>query len=453
MKLSHEKAYVLGLLTAAGTISPNTFVVYLPYDQWGNSPQQLNEIMGALLTSTRATFKSAYGIEIEPQIGGKKNTWTISPRSLPGQASVVEDALEEIKSDLASLGLPVMGVLLKTADLDAARDALPVALQSRFLTGFFDARASLTLAHRHHDSSNPMVSIEMPASTPVKCVVQLCSWMTDLGSTTDQILFNHPSFHSGTDSEYLQWKKGYKVRISASSFFSSHKFGISPKSIDVKALASAQQAQVQKACVQREPRPLTRCVHSDLTSKSLEPPMRGSVYLHFLQACADLGCPHAPVDAVKVSIKSYSSFVSALSLCTKGTVHEIEHLFSSIRVKYFENAEISTSILTVAQVISGLENLGYSELEDGMKYLVAESLYGKRALGNGEMVISAASEKLISLSAIVGHSSDVLAPIMLSRNDVDRAVFLSSTAGTSNTAILADLIGVDGLAIRLKDAK
>jgi hypothetical protein len=119
-KLTHERAYVLGLLVAAGTISPNTFAVYLPFDQWGKSADVLNEIMGSLLTNTREVFKSAYGIEIEPKIAGKKNTWTICPRLVPGSATTLVDAMAEIRRDLQNYGLPNSGVLLKSADLSTA---------------------------------------------------------------------------------------------------------------------------------------------------------------------------------------------------------------------------------------------------------------------------------------------------------------------------------------------
>jgi hypothetical protein len=328
---------------------------------------------------------------------------------------------------------------------------MPSAIAGRFLTGFFDARASLTTSHRRNHLENPMVSIEMPATTPVSTVMQLCGWMTDRGSTTDQILYNHPSFHSGTDSYYLQWKKGYKIRVSASSFFSVHKFGISPKSLDLKTLAGGQNAQIQPACEDREPRLLTRCLHIDLTSSALQPPMRGSAYAHFLQACADLGCPHAPREAVQVSLKSYKEKISALSLCTKGSVEEIETLFMDVRSKYFADCEIVESSLLVSQILKRFEKLGYSELEDGMKFLVADHLYGKRALGNGAEIIAQSAKMEVSLMSLIGRSSDLLAPIMLIRKSLDRAVFLSSTSGTSNRDLLADMVGLSGYAIRLRN--
>lgn len=81
-----------------------------------------------------------------------------------------------------------------------------------FLSGIFDTRASLTLSHRRFNDDAPVVSVEIAAvRRTFKFVVQLCSWLTDLGSITDQILYNHPNQHSGSDPNYTGWKKGFKL--------------------------------------------------------------------------------------------------------------------------------------------------------------------------------------------------------------------------------------------------
>ena len=57
-------------------------------------------------------------------------------------------------------------------------------------------------------------------------VVQMCAWLTDLGSVTDQIEFNHPCQQAASDPTYAGWKKGFKVRFLAKSFISTHSFAM-----------------------------------------------------------------------------------------------------------------------------------------------------------------------------------------------------------------------------------
>src|SRR5690606_26617431 len=129
----------------------------------------------------------SYNFSITYEIGNGK--WLIRP--------IDNSDISVLKEDLKFLGLPIGGFLLSSVDLSVAKTKLSGVNVESFLSGIFDTRASLTLSHRRFTDDAPVVSVEIPGSTRnFKFVVQLCSWLTDLGSITDQILYNHPNQHA-----------------------------------------------------------------------------------------------------------------------------------------------------------------------------------------------------------------------------------------------------------------
>ena len=179
--------------------------------------------------------------------------------------------------------------------------------------------------------------------------------------------------------------------------------------------------------------------------------MRGHAYLHFLHACAELGCPEAPVQAVKVSVSKSKKNISALSLCTKGNVCDMTNYFMMVQEAHFPDCKNIISSITVEQVQKNLGRLGYSELEEALKFLVADELKGKRPKGDGKTLLAKSAQLTIAIHAIEGVNEKVLAPILLVRESVDRAVFVASTSGKANERLLNELVEFSELSIRLKD--
>ena len=173
--ISHTKAYLLGLLTGGAKIDNDIFIIDLPFKKWGMDPKRMNVIATDILTRICEYFNSSYKVNVTYEIGNNK--WLIKP--------IVGANIRNILTDLSNLGLPTSGFLLAKADLSTAKKNLKGIQVESFLSGIFDARASLTLSHRRFTDDAPIVSIEIPGSTKnFKFVVQLCSWLTDLGSTS-----------------------------------------------------------------------------------------------------------------------------------------------------------------------------------------------------------------------------------------------------------------------------
>jgi hypothetical protein len=221
--INHNKAYILGLLTGGGKLDKETFIIELPFKKWGMEPQKMNIIAVDILQRISTLFNKEYSVNVTYEIGNNK--WFIKPLD--------DKNFDKIKADLQKLNLPIVGFPLNTVDLQVCKEKLKGINAESFLSGIFDSRASITLSHRRFNSEAPVVSIEIPGSTKnFKFVVQLCSWLTELGSTTDQILYNHPNQHSSSDPTYKGWKKGFKIRFLIKSFLANHSFALQAKPFD-----------------------------------------------------------------------------------------------------------------------------------------------------------------------------------------------------------------------------
>lgn len=449
--VDESKAYVLGLITAGGTLTPTTFFIEMPFDQWGADAATMTEVSRNLLTKTQKQFWDAYGIKCDFGISSK-NCWRIKPLSFDSaKYASITDAIDAIREDLKKLCLPTSGFLLNTADLAECKKLLNKPAAKRFLAGIFDARASLTRSQRRFSDGNPMVSIEVPGSTMnFKFVVQLCAWMTSLGSVTDQINFNHPSIHASDDPTYGSWRKGFKIRLAGKSFFENHSFGIAPKSFDVKSLADLQKSKLQKPCVERTFRSGDRSLHKDLDAPDLPTEVRGKAFLHYLHICAEMGCPYAPSDGIKAAVAGFDQHIAALPICAKGSFEKIEALFNQIRTTKFPDSVVVESAFSISEVIDRVSRIRYPEIEGALKYLAADEVFGNRFKGNGAKILEDQSSMEIQVIAL--QSTEILdfPPIVLHRPSKNRAVLISSILSGLNKSMLEDLVEVTQVTIRVK---
>lgn len=342
--LNHNKTYILGLFVGAGKIDRDTFLIELPFKKWGMEPAKMNVIAIDILQRIAGLFDSEYGLKVTYEIGN--NRWFIKP--------IDNQDFTNVKTDLKNLLLPYSGFLLNTADLTNAKGKLKGVNAESFLSGIFDTRASIALSHRRFNDDAPVVSIEIPGSTKnFKLVVQLCSWLTDLGSTTDQILYNHPNQHAKADPYYKGWKKGFKIRFLVQSFLATHSFALQAKAIDVIKIKKRQKKDEQDSCPLRkirQPSPLT--VHNEMDSQSLPVEVRNKLYFHYFHYCASLGCKYAPTEEVKRIVSEKKSLISFFPRLSKGNIEEISKHFKQIAENHFSEYDITKKSLTVNTILS-----------------------------------------------------------------------------------------------------
>lgn len=438
--IKHDKAYLLGLLTGGGTISNGTFLIRLPFKKWGMNPNVMNKIAVDILTKICNKFQKLYGFPVTYEIGN--SVWTIKPLDNPDISKLI--------GDLQSLELPTTGFLLNNADLTKAKKELEGIIAESFLTGIFDTRASLALSHRRFTNEAPAVSLEIPGSTKnFIFVVQICSWLTDLGSTTDQILFNHPCQHSAADPTYRGWKKGFKIRFLVKSFLAKHSFALQAKAFDIQNLEKLQEKHAQEPCSKRKiRRPSPVCIHSDIDSPDLPKEVRNKLFLHYFHFCGVYGCKHAPIKELTQLLDNYPDYIFVLPRIEKGNIENIKSAYYTLRTAYFKKKDIEEIDIVVKDLFLDENYKSYLELGQGIAFLFSETLNGKRHSGSKDLIIKKSNIKIVKLLKVTGKNSY---PILLQNETNNRAVLISSLTSELNQKLVKQRIERNGLNINLID--
>lgn len=438
-EINHIKAYILGLLVGGGKIDKNVFVIDLPYKKWGMDPNRMNSIAADILTKICQFFKSTYNFNVTYVIS--TNKWLIIP--------IANADITELKNDLAELQLPTSGFLLAKADLTHAKNTLTGISIESFLSGIFDARASLTLSHRRFSDDAPVVSIEIPGSTKnFVFVVQLCSWLTDLGSTTDQILYNHPNQHSASDPDYKGWKKGFKIRFLVRSFLTQHSFALQSKSFDITKIEKKQKREEQISCLLRKlrkPSPVT--VHSEQNSSDLPDIVRNKLFFHYHHFCAVIGCPQAPIDEIKKMIAKKKSLINFFPRLSKGEKEQLLLKMQAIKDANFPELELVSQKDKVRGIIENDLLKDFAGIKQGIAFLFTPNLKGKRHSGNMNQIIENCLEYEIEIVSI-GEGFD--SPLLFINNINSRAFICSSVSSKLNQSLINRKTEVNNLSIRLK---
>ncbi len=437
--INHNKAYILGLLVGNGSISDDTFIIKLPFKKWGMQPELMNKIATDILTKICNKFQRSYNFSVSYEIGNSE--WTIKPLSNPD--------INELKQDLSNLGLPQSGFLLNYANLDTVKKKLKGIVLENFLSGIFDTRASLTKSHRRFTDDAPIVSLEIPGSTQnFDFVVSICSWLTKLGTTTDQILFNHPCQHSASDPTYKGWKKGFKIRFLVNSFLAKHSFALQAKAIDIDQLKKAQSKREQLSCINRKIRkPSPVSIHQDINSKSLPKKVRNKIFLHYHHYCTVLACPYAPVKEIEKILDNYENYIFALPRLEKGENDKIRLSFNNLVNNYLKDEEIHSKTQTVNELLLDKENLNYLEFEQGLAFLLSDKLNGKRHAGPKEKILKNNADKVLKIS--YANNTD-LPPLLIENTKNNRSVLISAIKSELNQRLINENIERKGLEIIIK---
>lgn len=438
-KINHIKAYILGLLVGGGKIDENTFIIDLPFKKWGMEPERMNIIATDILMKICQYFNTSYNFNVTYEIGNSK--WLILPHD--------NSDISSLKNDLKYLGLPIGGFLLSSVDLTIAKSKLEGINTSSFLSGIFDTRASLTLSHRRFTDDAPVVSIEIPGSTKnFRFVVQLCSWLTDLGSITDQILYNHPNQHSSSDPNYRGWKKGFKVRFLVRSFLAQYSFALQSKSIDITKIEKNQRREEQTPCILRKLKtPSLVSIHSDQNSIDLPDKVRNKLFFHYHHFCAIFECPHAPIAEIEKLVGNKNKYINFFPRLSKGTKKELLEKLKRIQTEYFPELDIKTHILKISVILERDEFKIYSDISSGIAYIFSEKLRGKRHIGSMKDIINKHTNEVVTIKTI-GDAFD--GPLLITNSINERAFICSSVDNRLNQQLIKTEIETENLTVKLK---
>jgi hypothetical protein len=401
-------------------------------------PKRMNIIAGDILVKICQNFNNTYNFNVTYEIGNNK--WLIKPIDGADISSLIKD--------LEFLNLPTGGFILSKVDLTTAKAQLSGISVESFLSGIFDTRASLTLSHRRFNDDAPVVSLEIPGSTKnFKFIVQLCSWLTDLGSITDQILYNHPNQHSGSDPDYKGWKKGFKIRFLVKSFLAKHSFALQAKSIDVTKIEKQQKKEEQLPCYLRKLKQVSSVsVHSEQNSEELPEEVRNKIFFHYHHFCAVIGCPHAPVDEIKKLVKQKNALINFFPRLSKGTSKDLKKAFIAIQTSYFPDEIICKYKFKVKNVIENEIFKSFAGLDQGIAYLFAPELNGKRHTGSMAEIIQSSLNNVITIMTI---GKDFDSPVLIINTTNERAFICSSVGNKLNQDLIKKHIKINNLTVNL----
>jgi len=437
--INHDKAYIIGLLVGNGTISKGTFAIRLSFKNWGMHPEKMNKIARDILTKIHNKFKSNYNFNLTYEIGN--GLWIIKPIGNPDISSLLHD--------LNELGLPDNGFLLEKASLKTARQKLKGIHVESFLSGIFDTRASLTKSHRRFTDNAPVVSLEIPGSTMnFEFVVSICSWLTELGSTTDQILFNHPCQHSPSDPGYKSWKKGFKIRFLVNSFLAKHSFALKAKAIDIEALKQLQEKNEQKTCINRKinkPNPVG--IHNEINADTLPILVQNKLFFHYHHFCAVLGCKYAPINEIEKIVRNYTEFIFVLPRLEKGEKGKIGSSFDQLNSKHLNDFILTEETCTVEEALKDETLRKYFDFHQGLAYLFSAQLKGKRHVGSMNEIFKINRQKSLVIRKPIGEK---LPTLFIYNTNNDRAILISAISGELNQKLIQKHIVVRNLDVIYK---
>ncbi|MCL2220025.1 MAG: hypothetical protein FWB94_09095 [Chitinispirillia bacterium] len=445
--MNADKAYLLGLVIGGGVFgnAEDTFVVKLPYKKWGScirEPERAGEIAKDILKVVGPMFRAVYGLNISYQ-ASQGGIWNV----------LCEGDLAVLINDLNYYGISPVGEIRRNVSVEKiVTELVDDYLKRRFVAGLGDTIGSLTPSHRRFTADNQIISFEIPGMC-FNFVCQLCRLLYSLKCYPDQVLWNHPNFHAGSDPYYKPWKKGFKVRVKLDQYAKFGAFAFKTKvesSVENLELQETPPGYVEP-CESHRISAEYSCVHLDENSPLLPPEIRGGHYIHHKHVCAVLGCEHTPYDEIKRLLKYSKERISPFPIIVKGDVKYIESIIN--KTPLFKNRMYCTQKLKVkklykmytgnarALIFGNAETTGYplSEIMQGVAYLISAqtgNLHGKRPKGNFIEIIETALLSMPTMS--FGFKiPDLLTPLMIF--DESYAVLI----GARNPSVYKKLIHID----------
>jgi hypothetical protein len=443
--MNSDKAYLFGLVVGGGVFgnAEDTFTVKLPYNIWGSYTEnsvRAGKIAKDILRILGTMFRAIYGLHISYEASRK--AWDV----------LCEGDLTGLVNDLNYYGITPAGEIKRNVSIEKiAAELVDDNLKRRFVAGLADTIGSLTPSHRRFTEDNQIISFEI-SGLCFNFACQVCRLLHSIKCYPDQILWNHPNFHTGNNPYYKQWKKGFKIRVKLDQYA---KFGA--YAFTTKAESSKENLQLQEITVDSEPCKQHKinadvsCVHPDENNPLLPPEIKGGHFIHNRHVCAVLGCEHAPYDEVKRLLDEAEKYINPFPIIVKDEIAIIEGYIDEKPL--FKNRKYNIQDLKLKDLYKTYKNnphtllfgdaggTGYplNGIMQGTAYLIAAqtvNLHGKRPKGKFEEIIentlSASSE-----TAFTFKIPDLLTPLLIS--DKTHAVLI----GARNPSVYKKLIRFD----------
>lgn len=388
--MNTDKAYILGLIIGGGVWgnAEDVFRIRLPYRQWGSfeqNPQRAGQISKDIMSVVSPMFRSVYNISVSFEATNRE--WNI----------LCEGDMTDLKSDLSLYGISCDGDLKETTSLSGiVASLIDDNLKRRFIAGLADTIGSAAKSHRRFSDEIQILSFEIKGFN-YTFVCELCRLLYSVNCYPDQILWNHPNFHSANNPYYRQWKKGFKLRIQLDQYAKFGAFAFRTKAESSQANRSLQQEEHEAIpCPERDLNVKSSCIHTAENDRCLPECIRGGHYIHNRHVCAVLGCEHAPYDKISELFTRIGELVNPFPILYKEEIISIEDTIRG--TKLFADRKYNVVQYCVGTLVNQFEensklllfgnspDNGYpiSEVMQAVAFIIADDseLNGKRPKGN-----------------------------------------------------------------------
>lgn len=318
----------------------------------------------------------------------------------------------ELLSDLTTLGLK-RGNFRETSDIEILQASLNNTEKiKRFIAGLTDTVGSLAPSHRHRTQNLQVISYEFTSKNFV-LVSQITNLFIKINCFPNQILWNHPNFHSGTNRYYRSWKKGFKIRITLTDYMLAGSF-VS----EAKKLSATQNLALQNQVEARESTETVRIngrssLHIDESNQWLPENIRGKHFVHQAHMNYFLGVPITAeaLNYLKRKLQNPGALISPFTILSKGTKAEIDAIIDAedyLKQSTFSEVAIPTEKLKldtderyvfgkseddgfpITQVIHAITYVALAQQRQG-------GVKGKRVMGNLQTSYANIADKLPEL--------------------------------------------------------
>lgn len=385
--MTPDKSYLMGILIGGGNYESRSISVEFPLGKWGSlkeNPDRAGEIAQDLIQMLKPLFEQYYGLNISYKI--LKGKWIVH---LSGDYS-------KLTSELDELGIKLNGSLRKEFPVGKLIPLLKDDLtKRRFVAGLADTIGSVAESHRRFTDEIQIVSFEL-STFRFDNVILFCSLLHSLKCYPDQVLWNHPCMHSGSDKYYSGWKKGVKVRVTLDHYLAKESFLFKSKKTAAKDnLKKQESTHLTEPCKNRDCSFTTiTSVHTQIDSKVLPEKIRGCIFCHHKQICAAEGCPYAPYALLDEQMKGIVNHITPFTLKTRGSNEEITNILHNdpilSKIAYHSYTYTFSELMKKCEDNSLLFAKGYTGyksniIKEGLHFLICASkgeLNGLRPKGS-----------------------------------------------------------------------
>lgn len=423
--MNTDKAYLLGLVIGGGIWgnAEDVFRIRLPFKQWGSyevNPKRAGEISRDVMKMVSPLFRAIYNISVSYDTSAS-GVWNI----------LCEGDLGGLREELEGYGIRCEGEVRKTANINyIVPELVDDNLKRRFIAGLADTIGSTKRSHRRFNDDKQMVSFEI-SGFEFGFVCSLCKLLHSIGCYPDQILWNHPNFHCGSNPYDNKWKKGFKLRVYLDQYEKFGAFAFVSKALSVKENQTLECGRnVAIPCDEREIKmPTIACVHKDENSELLPEEIRGGHYMHNRHVCAVLNCEHAPYDEVKKLLSKAEYCINPFPVLVKGTIEQIKEIVSAepiMKKRSYEKMNINISDLYEQSeeneyIFSDGNEAGYplNKVILAVTFLIAAQtgqLNGLRPKGSKDKIILE-YVKRFSGSTVTIYLPEIMTPMILEMGD------------------------------------